>query len=71
MHTWVDLTMRYGNVIQNPTDKNLQDALDELFTIDDKEHPDAWIEYTIENGPLTTFSIYSGGYAIYDYRIRM
>ena len=65
MHEWINLTNHLGKNFSNPKDIQLTDALHQLFTANDNEHPDAWIECGTEDGPLYSLSVYAGGYAIY------
>jgi len=65
MHEWVNLTGHYGKGAQNPSDKDLEEFLTELFNSKDDEHPDAWIECGTEDGPLYSLSIFSSGYALF------
>lgn len=65
MHEWVNLTTRMGQSISRPTPSQLRDALEELFSSQDEEHPDCWIECGAENGPLHSFSFFSSGRGIY------
>jgi len=64
MYEWLTLFTRIGDVIQNPTLEQPKEALAELFTSNDEEHPDAWVECGSRAGPLDTISVYSSGYAI-------
>jgi hypothetical protein len=57
---WVVLTRRYGGDFRQPSDKQLAQAVDELFTedlpgmkeSDYLEHPNAWLKYGFDDGPL-------------------
>lgn len=65
MCEWTILTTCFGHGIQNPTDKQLKIALQDLFQSDDLEHPDAWIECGSSDGCLVSLSVFSSGYAVY------
>ncbi len=65
MHEWVSLFERMGGVISDPTVEQLRNTLEELFSSNDEEHPDAWVNCGSDEGPLYNVSIYSEGYAIY------
>lgn len=60
------LTTRMGGSISRPTEDDLRQCLEELFSSRDDEHPDASVEYgTDDDGPLYSISIFSSGYALY------
>jgi len=61
MHEWVNLTTRLGETVRNPKPEQLREALAELFSSFDKEHPDSWIECGSQNGPLYSLSFVSSG----------
>lgn len=65
MHDWVTLTTRLGETISQPDTTQLKQTLDELFSFEDYEHPDAWINCGSDTGPLYSISIFSSGYALY------
>jgi len=65
MTSWVTLTSRFGQSHEDPSDEDLKIALNELFSINNLEHPDAWIECGSDDGPLETLSMYGSGYAHY------
>ena|SRR5579885_1296580 len=57
---WVVLTERYGEDIRHPSDRELAQAIDELFSEDSKgmteggcaEHPNACLRYGSDDGPV-------------------
>jgi hypothetical protein len=65
MHEWITLTTRYGHCIRNPSRRQLQAALDELFASQDPEHPDCWLECGSEGQPLHALSFFSSGTGSY------
>lgn len=65
MHEWVNLTTRMGESITSPTPDQMRQALEELFSSNDEEHPDCWIECGSQNGPLHSLAFYSSGRGVY------
>ncbi len=61
MHEWVNLTTRLGETVRNPKQEQLREALKELFSSSDEEHPDSWIECGSQDGPLYSLSFVSSG----------
>ncbi len=57
---WVILAERYGGDTADPSDADLSRAVDELFDEDlegmeegdYEEHPDAWLRYGFDEGPM-------------------
>jgi len=64
MSHWSNLYFCFGNSISNPSDNDLKRALKELFSSQDDEHSDAWLECGVDDGPLESLSVFSSGYAI-------
>lgn len=65
MHDWITITKVFGEYVHEPTKQDMKQALEELFTSADMDHPDTWIECGSESGPLYSISVFSSGYAIY------
>jgi hypothetical protein len=65
MHEWVTLTTRMGESIANPSQRQLRQALEDLFSSEDEEHPDCWIECGTQAGPLHSYSFFSSGRGVY------
>lgn len=65
MHDWIRVTRVFGQSIRKPSAADMRNAIGELFSDADKDHPDAWIECGSEGGPLYCLSIFSSGYAVY------
>ena len=65
MYEWVNLTTRMGESITSPTSAQMRQALEELFSSNDEEHPDCWIECGSQNGPLHSLTFYSNGRGVY------
>ena len=50
---WVILTTRYGKDVRQPSEADLLKAADELYErVDDTEHPNAWLRYGLDEGPM-------------------
>ena len=70
---WIMLTTRYGEDIKNPTARQLQQALGELLEenipgmteADYAEHPNAWLRYGFDEGPMYVLDVYRGGSIIF------
>jgi hypothetical protein len=59
---WVILTTRYGSDIRTPSVGQLHAALDELRAQkDDTEHPDAWLRYGDDDGPMYVVTVNTSG----------
>jgi hypothetical protein len=65
MHEWVNLTTRMGESITNPTPAQMRQVLEELFSSNDEEHPDCWIECGTQDGPLHSLAFFSSGRGVY------
>ncbi len=65
MHEWIKLTTCHGDSIGNPGEEQMRRALLDLFSDQDEEHPDCWLECGSENGELVVLSVFSSGYAIF------
>lgn len=65
MHEWVNLTTRLGRSFEDPHVDQLREALEELFSSHDDEHPDSWIECGRQQGPLHSLTFFSSGRGIY------
>ena len=65
MHEWVNLTTRLGESIANPSTEQLRGALEELFSSQDEEHPDSWIECGSQHGYLYSLAFFRSGRGIY------
>lgn len=70
---WIILTTLYGEDIDNPSPQQLRLALGELFdeTIsglseeDYDEHPNAWLRYGFDEGPMYVLDVYRRGGVIF------
>ena len=58
---WWVLTRRWGGDMRSPTDAQLQSALDELFSSKDPEHPNTWLRFGRDEGPLFVLDVYEDG----------
>lgn len=64
MHEWIKLTTRHGDSIGNPGQEQMRGALVDVFSDQDEEHPDCWLECGSENGELVVLSVFNSGYAL-------
>ena len=57
---WVILSWRYGDDSADPTDSDFEAALREVFEQypDDHEHPDAWLRYGFDDGPMYVLTFF-------------
>jgi hypothetical protein len=70
---WVILTSRYGGDKRQPSERDLARAIDELFDEspsgmrepDFAEHPNAWLRYGFDDGPLRVIDVYRTGVVIF------
>jgi hypothetical protein len=66
---WVILTSRYGGDIREPTVDQLRRALADVYQENDPsmtegdyaEHPNAWLRYGFDDGPMYVLSVYRSG----------
>lgn len=66
---WVILTSRYGGDIREPTVDELRRALADVYQEDDPsmtegdyaEHPNAWLRYGFDDGPMYVLNVYRSG----------
>jgi hypothetical protein len=66
---WVILTSRYGGDTRGPSAEELAHALAEIFhenlpsmtESDYAEHPNAWLRYGFDAGPMYVLDVYRGG----------
>jgi len=66
---WVILSSRYGGDIREPTPDQLRIALAEVYHEnhpsmtegDYAEHPNAWLRYGFDDGPLYVLNVYRSG----------
>lgn|SRR5262249_10816967 len=65
MHEWIKLTTRMGKCVPSPTVADLKQALADVFSSEDDEHPDCWIECGSEFKPLHVLSFLSNGRGSY------
>lgn len=63
---WWTLTRRWGAVVRSPADAQLRDALEELFSSRDAEHPNAWLCFGRNGGPTFVVDVYEGGTIQFD-----
>lgn len=63
---WVILSTRYGGDIRQPSQRELAQAIDEVVTddLDDAEHPNAWLRYGDDDGPVYVVDAYRDGTVI-------
>jgi len=70
---WLILTTRYGGDIRDPSADDLTTALNELYqeTLDGMtdayyaEHPNAWLRYGFDDGPMYVLDVYRNGRVIF------
>lgn len=70
--SWVILSGRYGGDIRAPTSDQLRSALAEVYNEnhpsmtewDYAEHPNAWLRYGFDDGPMYVLNVYRSG-AVY------
>lgn len=70
---WVILTSRYGGGKRQPSEIDLARAIDELFDeilsgmseADYAEHPNAWLTYGFDDGPLRVIDVDRTGVVIF------
>ena len=69
---WTILSTRYGGDIRQPSNEQLAQAIDEVVTEaihgmteqDYAEHPNAWLRYGFDEGPVYVIDAYRGGTVI-------
>ena len=69
---WVILSTRYGGDIRQPSQRELAQAIDEVVTEDLNgmteqdyaEHPNAWLRYGYDDGPVYVVDAYRDGTVI-------
>jgi hypothetical protein len=67
--SWVVLTSRYGGDTRNPSAEQLRRALADVYHENDPsmtegdyaEHPNAWLRYGLDDGPMYVLNVYRGG----------
>lgn len=72
-HAWVILTSRYGGCIRDPSSADLVSSIAELYHEemvsmtegDYAEHPNAWLEYGFDEGPMYILEVYRGGRVVF------
>jgi len=70
---WLILTTRYGGDIRDPSADDLTTALNEIYqeTLDGMtdayyaEHPNAWLRYGFDDGPMYVLDVYRNGRVIF------
>jgi len=63
---WCILTTRMGTDVREPTDAELKDALAEVFSTVDVEHPNAWLRIGLSDGTMFVLDVYRGGTIIFN-----
>lgn len=63
---WWVLTTRWGVDIVSPTTAELQGALEELFSAKDPEHPNSWLRFGRDDGPMFVVDVYEGGTVVFE-----
>lgn len=63
---WWILTTRWGVDIVSPTTAQLQGALEEVFSAKDPEHPNSWLRFGRDNGPMFVLDVYEGGTVVFE-----
>jgi len=58
---WWILTTRWGVDIVSPTTAQLQCALEEVFSAKDPEHPNSWLRFGHDHGPMFVLDVYESG----------
>jgi hypothetical protein len=66
---WLILTRRYGGDVRQPTVGELRSALAEIYhenhagltESDYAEHPNAWLRFGFDDGPMYVLDVYRGG----------
>jgi len=69
---WAILSTRYGGDIRQPSHEQLVQAIDEVVAEDPNgmaerdyaEHPNAWLRYGFDDGPVYVIDAYRGGTVI-------
>ena len=67
--SWFILTSRYGGDTRDPTAEQLRRALADVYHENDPsmteadyaEHPNAWLRYGFDDGPMYVLNVYRGG----------
>ena len=55
---WCILTTRMGRDIREPTDAELEQALKDVFSVHDPEHPNTWLRQGRDAGPMFVLDVY-------------
>ena len=66
----IKLTSRNQVEISNPSTQDIEKVLEELFSVNDPEHPNAWIQlgFDSEDGwSIISIDAYESGFVIYEY----
>jgi len=65
MNRFCVLTTRFGRDIPDPTSDDLQMALNEVFSLDDDEHPNSWLRYGSDSGQMFVLDVYQSSRIIF------
>ena len=59
--SWCILTTRLGKDVREPTDADLKDALVEVLSTADVEHPNAWLSLGLGDGTMYVLDVCGAG----------
>ncbi len=70
---WTEITLRYGNTIDDPSAEDIATAITELYHENIAsfsegnyaEHPKAWLRYGFDEGPMYLLDVYRGGLVVF------
>ncbi len=54
------LTTRFGRDKVDPISVDLESAIDEVFSLQDDEHPNTWLRFGSDKGEMFTLDVYHG-----------
>lgn len=60
-NSWCILTTRMGADIRSPSDEELQTILKEVLSATDQEHPNSWLRFGYDTGPMFLLDVYIDG----------
>ena len=63
---WWVLTTRWSVDIASPSTAHLQGALEEVFAAKDPEHPNSWLRFGRDNGPMFVLDVNESGTVVFE-----
>lgn len=63
---WCTLSTRWGEDIPEPEYIDLREALDDVWSVVDKEHPNTWLRLGVEDGPMYVLDVYGSSRIVFE-----